>query len=222
MDKDYFIQLTCDVYRLTLFFPKKEPLRYKLRDLSNEVLKELCFAGFSFDNLFKEEEPEPPFVLENLKVIDSFFEVAKTQNWVNSSDILNLQREYNRLDRELEKLIKDSERNERSVSESPVSENPVSQNFEEIPSGETFEKVEKTSKKNSALVRQERILEALEEKEKAQVCEVKKDFPEVTKRTLRRDFEFLVKNGLVKRIGERNNTFYCLNRYNPDFSRVGH
>jgi len=32
--------------------------------------------------------------------------------------------------------------------------------------------------------------------------------PNVSKRTLRRDFEFLLKQGIVERIGERNETFY--------------
>jgi Fic family protein len=30
----------------------------------------------------------------------------------------------------------------------------------------------------------------------------------VTKRTLRRDFEKMLKEGIIERLGERNNTFY--------------
>ena len=56
----------------------------------------------------------------------------------------------------------------------------------------------------------ERILEVLKEKEKAQIWEFKKVFPEVTKRTLRRDFEFLLKQRLVIRAGENNNVYYML------------
>ena len=41
MDKEYFIKLTSDLYQLTLFFPKKEPLRYKMRELANNVLASL-------------------------------------------------------------------------------------------------------------------------------------------------------------------------------------
>ncbi len=32
--------------------------------------------------------------------------------------------------------------------------------------------------------------------------------PDITKRTLRRDFEYMLSQGLIKRIGERNDTFY--------------
>ena len=38
MDKDFLIQLTTELYRLTLLFPKKEPLRYKMRELADEIL----------------------------------------------------------------------------------------------------------------------------------------------------------------------------------------
>ncbi len=58
--------------------------------------------------------------------------------------------------------------------------------------------------------RQGKILNILKEKEKVQVWQMKEVFPEITKRTLRRDFERLLKQGLVERIGEKNNTFYKL------------
>ena len=53
-------------------------------------------------------------------------------------------------------------------------------------------------------------LEFLKENGRAQVWQVKQIFPEVTKRTLRRDFGNLLKQGIIERIGERNGTFYEL------------
>ncbi len=41
---------------------------------------------------------------------------------------------------------------------------------------------------------------------------MKQVFPEVSKRTLRRDFENLLKQGIIERIGEKNDTFYQLKR----------
>ncbi len=38
MNKDYFIQLTQNLYKITLLFPKKEPLRYKMRELADDIL----------------------------------------------------------------------------------------------------------------------------------------------------------------------------------------
>ena len=59
--------------------------------------------------------------------------------------------------------------------------------------------------------RQEKILEFLKSKEKAQVWELQKMLPEpVTKRTLRRDMDDLMQKGRVERQGEWNGVFYKL------------
>jgi len=160
MDKDFLIKLTTNLYRLTILFPKKEPLRYKMRGLADEILA---------------NQTE-----EKLEILNSFFEVAKTQNWVTPQDILNLQQEYSNVKEELKKL-------------SEV----------QLP------KVEKRREVEEAIPgRQQKILEVLNEKGRAQVWEIQKIFPEVTKRTLRRDFENLLNQDLIKRMGERNETFY--------------
>ncbi|MBI2452924.1 MAG: DeoR family transcriptional regulator [Parcubacteria group bacterium] len=59
--------------------------------------------------------------------------------------------------------------------------------------------------------RQEKMLEILRYKEKIQVWELKKLLPDVTKRTLRRDVDDLLKRNLVVREGEWNNIFYRIN-----------
>jgi len=159
MDSDYFIQLTANLYRLTLLFPKKEPLRYKMRELADDILA------------------KP--IEKDLEILDSFFEVAKAQNWVSSSNVLEIQQEYSKL--------------KEGLKSSP-----------EPSYGDELRKVERGSG------RQEKILEILKEKGRAQVWEIQKIFPEVTKRTLRRDFEGLLNQGLIERIGERNETYYQL------------
>ncbi len=160
MDKEFLIQLTNNLYHLTLLFPKKEPLRYKMRELADEILA----------------RPNE----KDLAVLDSFFEVARAQNWVSPSELLAVQEEYAKL---------------RGVAEKPI-------------------KKEKEIKEEwvffAPSLRQEKILSTLKEKEKVQVCEMKKIFPGVTKRTLRRDFEQLLRQELIERMGERNNTFYQL------------
>ena len=158
MDKNYLIQLTQNLYRLTLLFPKKEPLRYKMRELADDILA----------------ENGSPEALDNLAVLDSFFEVAKTQNWVSSQDILNLQQEYSKL------------------------------------KGETEKEMPASPAKRGEPDRQDKILSFLKENGRAQVWQVKQILPEVAKRTLRRDFERLLNQGVIERLGERNETFYQL------------
>ena len=162
MDKDFLIKLTNNLYRLTLLFPKKEPLRYKMRELADDILA-------------KPTE-------KNLEILNSFFEVVKAQNWVSPSNVLEVQQEYSKLKEEFKKL-----------------------------SEVELLKVEKKGELEETIPgRQQKILEVLKEKGKAQVWEIQKIFPEVTKRTLRRDFESLLNQGLIERIGERNDTFYKL------------
>jgi len=181
MDKNYLIQLTNNLYRLTLLFPKKEPLRYKMRELADDILA-------------KPNE-------KDLEVLDSFFEVAKSQNWVSPNDILEIQKEYSKLKEDLEK----SESRIGDVEVRPQQIPP-----QQVPIEIGSRLVQNDGDRISINQRQEKILEILKEKGKAQVGELKQIFPEVSKRTLRRDFEFLLKQGKIERIGERNDTFYRL------------
>jgi predicted HTH transcriptional regulator len=174
MEKNYLIQLTQNLYRLTLLFPKKEPLRYKMREEADEIL-----------NRCLRRNPGQNPVMDDLEVLDGFFEVAKAQNWVAAAEVLRVQEEYNRIKAEIKNVTKQSPE--------PPQKEIAEDNSPPIPNS-----------------RQEKILAILREKGRAQVWQVKQAFPEVTKRTLRRDFENLFKKGIIERRGERNDTFYQL------------
>lgn len=60
----------------------------------------------------------------------------------------------------------------------------------------------------SQIARQNRIIEFLKQKGRAQVWEIQKIFPDISKRTIRRDFRSLLEQGLIERVGERNKTYY--------------
>jgi len=191
MNKNYLIQITNNLYRLTLLFPKKEPLRYKIREIADEILAKLLIKEFT--------EIEPLSILEKLEILDGFLEVAKVQNWVKFLDILKIQEEYNRIKIEMNKIFLRS--TERKITKDCF-----------LPA-----KLENNSSfkiKFTPILRerQEKILTILKEKGRVQIWEVKKNFPEVTKRTLRRDFENLLKQGVIERLGERANTFYQIKK----------
>jgi len=144
---------------------------------------------------------------KDLETLNSFFEVAKTQNWVSPFDILAIKKDYDSLREEL-RLI--NSKNPQIFSDPNSSEAmPRTINNEEIMAARTFgaQSIERNE-------RQEMILAFLREKGRAQVWEIKQLFPEVTKRTLRRDFEQMLEQGLVERIGEKNNTFYQVKTLN--------
>ena len=168
MDKDNLVELTNKVYKLTLLFPKKEPLRYKIREVADDIL--VCNSSSKK-------------LQENLGILEKYFEVAKWQNWVSYFDILEIQKKYDKIKSDLLETV------EKSALAVKRDESVFVKDLDN---------------------RKEKILEILKEKERIQVWEVNKILSDVSKRTLRRDFEQLLKQGLVERIGEKNNTFYQL------------
>ena len=129
---------------------------------------------------------------KDLEVLDNYFDVALVQNWVSPSDILAIKKEYDNLREELKKG-KSSADSEKKKDDPTDLEVPV----EILPALPYY---------NST--RQEKILAFLKENGRAQVWQVKQILPEVTKRTLRRDFENMLKQGIIERVGEKNDTFY--------------
>lgn len=197
MDKDNIINLTKIVYKLSLLFPKKEPLRYKIRELADNILSNwIRYYDFNQFQNNSNNQTNKIFLKEIIKeinVLDSFLEIVQSQQWVSRDDILAIQREYANLNKKIiTKIIE-------------LKENKKEQKNNQLELNSTFSK-----KRNSFNERWEKIIDFLKKNKKAQVWQIKEIMPEITKRTLRRDFEALLKKGLVERIGEKNNTFYQL------------
>lgn len=202
------IELTNKVYRQTLLFPKKEPLRYKTREIADNILAKMVEwnVGHSPNPgkllaLPIEQKRDLIFEIEkDLELIKSYFKLAKWQNWVSYFDIIKLEDEYT----ELEKYFKDQ------VEQMTTLQNS-SRCSSGLIAGQGPQKTEIIAKTKTILdERKKKILEILKEKKKIQVKEVKEAMPAVSKRTIRRDFDALLESGLVKRLGESNNTFYEL------------
>ena len=194
LNKNYLLQVTNELYRITLLFPKKEPLRYKMRQLSNEVLAN--FVDLSQEKDFLKGIRIVEDSNHKIEILDGFFDVARAQNWVRPSDILDLQKEYNAIKAGFLSINDGNEKREKVqvVAHASVIEKPY----------------KKENKKKEMILssRQEKILKILEDQENAQVNEVKDYFPDTSKRTLRRDLKELLDNDLIRRRGERNSTFY--------------
>jgi len=227
MTRENLIWLTKEVYRLTLLFPKKEPLRYKMREIADDILTE-CLRLNLKQELKQDISPKEYMgdSRADLEVLDAFFDVAKEQNWVSPEEILKLQENYSKLKDELKTetdlemtltLPLDKEKEAKNefimlpLKEDKSSSRPfaVAREVEEDKSSSRpFAVAREAEEESSISERQEKILAFLKEQGRAQVWQIKQVLPEVTKRTLRRDFENLLKKGLVERAGERNNTFY--------------
>ncbi len=210
MDKEKLINLTNKLYNLTIFFPKKEPLRYKTREAADEILDNIVsweVIGRSnpvkFLAVDKSNKEEIIFETEkNLEILKSYFKIAKWQNWVSYFDLLKIEEEYDIIKRDFKEEIKEqikksAEGNDSKIKKTDRGMPPVIASIVSVGDQELDP-------------RKRKILEFLKEKEKVQVWQVKEIFPQVSKRTLRRDFEQLLKIDIIERMGERNNTFYRL------------
>ncbi|MEK7519399.1 MAG: DeoR family transcriptional regulator [Patescibacteria group bacterium] len=213
IDKGFLIQLTNNLYKLTLLFPKKEPLRYKMRELADDILAD-SVRIMAESNPPKAREIENQSVLENLDVLDSFFAIAKEQNWIASPQLLTVQEEYSKIKKHFSLRIIPSENQKQDLLEELKEEKVFALSpyldvqKKEVFEAENFVPVEKENGNLNG--RHQKILEVLKEKDRIQVWEIKEVLPQVTKRTLRRDFRELLNQGFIERIGERNNTFYRL------------
>ena len=232
---------------MTLMFPKREPLRCKIREVADDIL-----AG-----LIIHKKNDSSGIDDQLEVIDSFFDVAREQNWVAMPIIDEVKNGYMALKSGLAADLPVVEQpmaqppaekpKEKPVAKenviyapaakipplishaaSDVVAQPVVQTYqsaisgsvgsplpdlgESVPLEEEVEEddavVANEELSEGQVLRQNSIVEYLKEKGQAQVWEIQKIFPNISKRTIRRDFRSLLKQGLIERVGERNRTYY--------------
>jgi len=232
MDKEYFIKLTSRLYRLTLFFPQDDPIRIKVRKLGTDILANLIFI---LEGAFYQSRDLIFDVQRDIEALNSFLKVIKTLDWVNSSDLLEIQKGYSKIGIELKKISEiqalkiseihalqlEAERKELPAQKTLLEKEEIEETEEIEDEGIGLSQLERKSQddlekeisppKKGLLERQQKILEILKENGKAQVSDIKKIFPETSKRTLRRDFKYLVEQGLVEKTGDKNDTSYRFN-----------
>ena len=191
VEKDYLIKLCLAVYKVTELFPEKESLKFFSRERANRVLADsILFFSKNPISLTKEQEKRfSEEILGNIKVLQGYFEVAENQNWVKKENFLVLKKEYDKIEKEINKGFSKKESSDIIKKE-------------EVPSQISFDKLKKG--------RYKRILEIIKEKKEAQVRDLKEIFPQISKRTIRRDFDYLLRKGLVERVGDKNRTLYKL------------
>ncbi len=227
MDKDKLIEITNKVYKITLLFPKKEPLRYKIREIADNVLSNFVYRQ-SLQNLNpgnfasnrEIQNKDSIFLLEkNLEILKSYFEVAKWQNWVSYFDILEIQDEYDKIQYSLKKEIQAIEKEKSDLLKEDISIEDKAEDFDKEANKEINKEISENLASNVVLTKEKenkldprktKILNFLKKRENTQVQDIKKIFPSVSKRTIRRDFVQLLDQGLVRKIGDKNNTFYQL------------
>ncbi len=195
MDRDFFIELTNDLYRLTILFPKEEPIRIKIRSLADDVLTALITI---LDGDSEERVEAAKTAERDIGILESLLEIAQDQKWVKEEEFKEIVQSYAAIREELEEFNK---LRKGKKSKSNVLEERKTEKKEKSPG-------RKISALNS---RQKKILEILEKNDKVQVKDVIDKLDEdVTKRTIRRDFKKLINLDFAERVGRANMAGYKL------------
>ena len=202
MNRDFFIKVTVATHKVAGVLPAGD-LQDRMIGSSNSLLADLILSSES--NMDPEEKRLLVIrALKELGALLACFYEAKERNLAFSANFLVLERAYGKVRGILEKIAQVEEvkpfpelsrafsSKKEATSESLPAMAPVS-------SGATLGELSS---------RQQKILDLLTSKGKAQVWELQKLLPEVTKRTLRRDLDDLLKRNLIERAGEWNAIFY--------------
>jgi DNA mismatch repair ATPase MutS len=176
MDREFFLKVACATHRVANILPEQGQVRNDIKDTATNIAA-LLFSPESKRDILH--------IVKEIQQIQGYFQVAKSQRWIDAVNFLILEKEY-------EKIIELLEQSENSIEEHIE---PAPDPIAEAP---------------SLSERQKKILEILRGKEKTQVWELQKVLPEVTKRTLRRDLDDLLQLNLVERQGEWNEVFYTI------------
>ena len=179
--EDKFIQLTSAVYRLLDFFPDEEPLKNRAKDKALAITEGLVFL---------QKNKAPGQLLEDIEILLNYLKFAKSFGWIDSINFLIISKEYKNIRNQI---------NEASPEKDKLPEKAIDH---QLP--------KQKPKALEFLIsdRQKKILQILREKGKAQVSDFKTVLNNVTKRTIRRDLDELLKNKQIIRAGEWNQVFY--------------
>ena len=215
-----FIKITNVAYGVLEFFPDGEPLKNKAKE---KVLAILENATLIFDDngwlslkkyLLPEREKTMMQLLDDIEILERYFALAKNQNYISDINFLILTKEYNKIKNSINirGLIKINEK----VSLVTGALNTPSVISHKKPDRIDMQSVINEKKyserqdppSDKLLARQRKILDILGQRNRAQVADFIKELPNITKRTVRRDLDDLLKRGKIIRVGEWNQVFY--------------
>lgn len=206
MNRNFFIRLAFATHRVVDTLPPEEQVGEEIREAANVILADLILLTAK-DFTKAEKKQDLLFQLERqIDVLLLYLERAKKQGWVNPENFSLLVAEYGRI-RELLEIFEDIQ-GERALGKEEAKEYPKAEEKEAVLAKELGHP--EKEQKPEITPRQKRIIEFLRAKENAQVWELQKVLPEVTKRTLRRDLDELLEKNLVERKGAWNAVSYEL------------
>lgn len=183
-------------YKLLDFFPSNDSLTHKAREKVFAILDSWGIISIAYGSSIQKEKATLQILID-IGVLETYLQMADYRGWLNHISFLILKKEYGKIKNEIilsskvagHHIIKSGKEVDDNILQKPMRENEV-----EISA--------------KALGRQEKILQILSSKGRAQVADIVKEIPNITKRTVRRDLDYLLKKGEIIRMGEWNQVFY--------------
>ena len=198
-----FLKLTNAVYKVLEYFPESDPLKNKAKEKALAIMESLnLMAGINGWASFQNEKAKKQ-IIEDIDILLGYLWIAKSQSWLSPVNYLIISNEY--------------EKAKRKIGAYEISDKPADSKVEPVKVLEprTEKPVEPVLKEitiNTELSdRHKKIIEYLSNNEKAQVMDLQKVLPDITKRTIRRDLDDLQKKKRITRFGEFNQIFYKVN-----------
>jgi hypothetical protein len=258
MMADKILKLTAKLYNLTLLFPKKEPLRYKMREVAIELLTNIVIFTKNSKDL-KIRNQILGKIETDFELLENFFQIVFRQNWLKKEKVLSLKNDYLKIKGELlqnqnleveslesenlppktlakstiqarimtlgaefvENKINNPRQNFKQPAETENQNQKLNPDFlgemtqqnqeEKVPVSSNFSfKTLALPDYNSLALdsRQKKVLKILQEKRKVQIGELAKIIQGVSKRTLLRDLEKIMKLGYAAKSGSGRGAFY--------------
>ena len=211
MDREYFIQLTLGLYRVTEILSDKEPLRYKIRESANKILADMASSGFDVSIANQEA------IIKEISILNAYFDIAQEQEWINKKNFLVLKQGYINLREAVftAQMLKRAQISALKPSQLAESKQAPQEynNYAPKPSKKPIERP-KTSQKPIGGInegypdRKGEIYDILSKKGPLRLVQMLQYFPNISKRTVRRDLGYLLKKGAITRYDEGKLTFY--------------
>jgi len=228
--EENFVKVVNATYKLLEFFPDNDPLKYKAKEKALTVLENLTLISEVSGWISFKKEKATAELLDDIEVLKSYMQLGKHQGWVGGINYLILLKEYNKIKDQIkppEKSIKKTleitlklENTSLTIEKSKKYEKPETIedliNLKPIVVPPLSSAEAKESPRNQRLSlqpdkaaeRHQKILEIINNMGKAQVSDIIKEIPNITKRTIRRDLDELLKKAKIIRNGEWNRVSY--------------
>lgn len=221
--EEKFIKITNTAYGILDFLPDTDPLKNKAKEKVLAILENLTLISGAEGWISLKKEKASAQLLDDIEVLINYFKVCKSQGWIDVVNFLIITKEYQTIKNSIkipQGIIRQSLELTETVKKSPLisSTKERLENNQLMAIGESPQKINSVPWQKSsvpdtqlspkALARQGKILKMLSEKEKGQVSDFIKEMPHITKRTVRRDLDDLLRSGKVVRMGEWNQVFY--------------